>query len=228
MGGVIDHYNDPGENSAISLTSFVHAVACLVRILSAIPMRSDGRRGPARPETTAIPTPLVKARAAIPIGRGTVAHPFPLDDFGRLVSGQKAVAVPSTVRLALAMWAGGYARRWQNTRRDRKDERNNEKAIAGSGAGRALPGAGRERSRCRGVVSGTHRVFLSRWHPCAPSAFRGFIHRSILSRGQSGFRVNPDFVGCVGVVGLEHAGVVGLEHDRRAAKHALAARGSAE
>src|SRR5215831_14454679 len=65
--------------------------------LPAVPVRSDRRLRPARPESAAVPAPAIKSGAAVPEGRTAGARPPPLDDFGRLVARQKAVIVPGPV-----------------------------------------------------------------------------------------------------------------------------------
>src|ERR1700680_389659 len=72
--------------------------------LSAVPMWSDGCRCPARPETTAVPAPSVKAWPAIPINWTAGPGVLPFDLFGRSITRQKAITVPGATQVPFSMY----------------------------------------------------------------------------------------------------------------------------
>src|SRR5438132_759368 len=84
---------------------------------------------PARSESAAIPAPPVKSGAAVPEGRTTDAGIAPLDDFGRLIARQEAVAVPPslTIRNMRGAFSTRAASRCNRRRQKECDNRNGNK-----------------------------------------------------------------------------------------------------
>src|SRR5262249_34176319 len=132
------------------------------QFLSAIPMRSDGSRRPTRSEATAVPSPPVKSRAAIPEGWATGTRPLPRDRFGRLIARQKTVAVPRTIQRALSGGTPGRCGQRQQAYHNRRDKSRDNKALARTGAGFAVRRMGRTQIAEWLDSSITHRVLLSR------------------------------------------------------------------
>jgi hypothetical protein len=136
-----DFYNDPREIPPFSRSYPFRT--CSFPILPAIPMWPDWRWHPAGSETTAVPAAPVKARAAVPIGWAAGPSPVQFDLLGRAITGQKAITMPGTIGLPLAVRAGSGRNCRQQQESRNRDGEPSIAHVAASIAGAARAGCGR-------------------------------------------------------------------------------------